>query len=80
MKIVFYSTRSEKMSENGSKIVFYPSRADEWDRLADLYPEHEFIVVAPVTAVYLYDLTGNQVSKIPKKVAFSYLSEEMTTE
>lgn len=80
MKIVFYSTRSEKMKDNGSEIIFYPSRADEWDRLAIQYPEHEFIVVAPVTSTYLFDLMGNQVSRCPQKVQYSYLSEEMGAE
>ena len=76
MKIAIYSTDG-----NGSKSLyamdyrFLPDRADEWDMLAQKYPEHEFKIYCTLSGGMLVDAIKDEVRKRAEKVPYIILPD-----
>lgn len=55
MKIVFYSTNSNKYAQGKLLFNMIPSCSTQWNELKKKYPEHEFAVVMQKPGMFLYD-------------------------
>ena len=55
MRIVIFSTNSNKYDKSTVKTVSIPSRAQMWNDLALSFPEHEFIVATQLPGSFLLD-------------------------
>lgn len=71
MKIVFYNTSSIRSA--GSSLSYFPKRADEWDELADKYPQHEFVLITTQPGSYLLD---KDTSKLSDKIKYVFIDEQ----
>ena len=56
MKILFYSTNSNKFDCKTFKINSFPTCKMEFDELVNCFPEHEFFVVTQTPGMFLIDL------------------------
>ena len=79
MRIVLYNTSSRRF-EVGTNVTYFPSRADDWDKTAELYPEHEIIYVAINLGLFMLDLENSKVSIKPKKVKYVLIEENKSVE
>ncbi|MCR5487603.1 MAG: hypothetical protein K6F35_08740 [Lachnospiraceae bacterium] len=69
MKITIYSTGGNDPDSLHSAVhSFYPTRAEDWDRVALMYPEHSFTVCCCVSEGHLVDVEGSKVLSRPEKV------------
>lgn len=79
MRFLFYSTTSEGFNPSVERTML-PNKADEWDGIAAKYPEHEFIVMAPLPGLYLFDVVGEGISRYPEKVKYVVIDRTETVE
>ncbi len=69
MRVTIYSTGGNDPESPHSAIhSFYPGRAQDWDDVADRYPEHEFSICCCVSEGHLVDVEGSKVLETPRKV------------
>ena len=79
MNIIYYSTNSNQFNPEDFSIRSLPSKASEWDSLAQKYPEHTFFIYTQLPGTFLIDLDGGEVS--PRSTSVSYtLSDETDAE
>ena len=78
MKIVFFNTASTKpASGSGVWVSYFPSRAEAWDELAEQYPEHEFVLITKLPALYLIDRDQNgNIAKLSDKIKYVFIDDE----
>lgn len=78
MKIVFYNAASlELPAGKRGAVGFFPSKADDWNSLAEQYPQHEFVLVTSLPSSYLID--GAQAGEKPKladKIEYVFIDGE----
>jgi len=79
MRIVLYNTSSRQL-DAGTDVTYFPSRADEWDKTAELYPEHEIIYVSITHGLYMLDLVNSEVVLKPQKVKYVLFEENKPIE
>jgi len=80
MKIVLYNTTSNFFDSQFSTNTLLPRRADEWDKMAELYPEHEFILITKMPGSYLLDIKGNDIIRKSDKIKYIILGENDSAE
>lgn len=76
MKILFYSTNSNFFDGNTFKINSIPSWKNQWEQLCNKYPQHEFIVVTQLPAMFLLDLENNAVKDASTKIKYFITRKE----
>lgn len=70
MKVVVYSI-STRMAPPDATAAVFPSRADEWDNMADIYADMDITLVIQPAGRYLADIIDGQIaSKRPEKVNY----------
>ena len=78
MKIVFYNAASLELPAGKRDAVgFFPSKAEDWNSLAEQYPQHEFVLVTSLPSSYLID--GAQAGEKPKladKIKYVFIDDE----
>ena len=80
MKILFYSTNSNHFDGNTFKIKTIPSCKTQWEQLCNIYPEHEFIVITQLPAMFLLDLENNSVKDPCSKIKYFITRKESPNE
>ena len=55
MKIVFFSTNSYTFDAASLDIRTFPTRKVQWERLAEKYPEHDFVLATMLPGTFLVD-------------------------
>ncbi len=80
MRIVFYNTMSNVFESAYDHNTCYPTRGSEWDRLAQQYPQHEFILVSKLPGMYLLDMKDGNVVCKPKNVRYVLVEENNSVE
>ncbi|MCL2797676.1 MAG: ATP-grasp domain-containing protein [Firmicutes bacterium] len=79
MRIVLFNTSSRRFGD-GSEVTYLPSRADDWDSTAALFPEHEIIYVAVNLGLFWLDIKNNKVAIKPKNVRYVIVEDKATVE
>lgn len=64
MKILFYSTNSNRYESGRMEFKMIPSCRSGWDSLKEKYPEHDFTVVMQKPGMFLYDQSGEMSDKV----------------
>ena len=64
MKILFYSTNSNRYESGRMDFKMIPSCRSGWDSLKEKYPEHDFTVVMQKPGMFLYDQSGEMSDKV----------------
>ncbi len=59
-----------------TKKVSFPSMASEWGNLAKSYPEHKFLLATQLPAMFLADVSGNEISKKASGVEYFLLQDD----
>ncbi|HBU12425.1 MAG TPA: hypothetical protein DEB31_06775 [Clostridiales bacterium] len=80
MRIVLYNTTSNVFDGEFVQSTLLPKRADEWDKMAELYPEHEIILVTKMPGAYLLDVTGNEIAGQSAKIQYKLVEENDSAE
>ncbi|MBP5465713.1 MAG: hypothetical protein J6Y13_11150, partial [Treponema sp.] len=73
MRIVVYSTNSNRFEAADYEITSFPSRADEWEAVASLYPEHQFVLATQLPGSFLVDLSGGGLGEKASSVEYVIL-------
>lgn len=73
MRIVVYSTNSNRFEAADYEITSFPSRAHEWDAVASLYPEHRFVLATQLPGSFLLDLSGGGLGEKASSVEYAIL-------
>ena len=73
MRIVVYSTNSNRFEAADYEITSFPSRADEWEAVASLYPEHQFVLTTQLPGSFLVDLSGGGLGEKAASVEYVIL-------
>ncbi|MBR0495579.1 MAG: hypothetical protein IJJ71_05335 [Treponema sp.] len=61
MRILFYSTSSNLYDDEAIKTITLPSFTEQWDFLAENHGEHEFLIASQLPAMFLADVSGNNI-------------------
>lgn len=72
MRIVLYNTKSDTYRGLVQKMEYYPTRKDEWDRVAQLYSEHELILLTQLPGTYLLDLDQGK-PQLSEKIQYVFM-------
>lgn len=75
MKILFYNSNTHKIDNKNFSIYLYPSCKNNFDKLVEKYPEHEFIVVTQKPGMFLVDLVEGVPLELSEKVSYFFLDE-----
>ncbi len=75
-----YNTNSTVFDPESSQSRYYPKRADEWDKMAELYPDHELILVTQMPGGYLLDIEGDSIAAKSGKIQYVILEDDATAE
>lgn len=73
MRIVVYSTNSNRFEASDYEITSFPSRAHEWEAVAALYPEHRFVLATQLPGTFLLDLSGGGLGEKASSVEYVVL-------
>ncbi len=80
MRIVLYSTTANKYIGKYVDATYLPRKADEWDKVAELYPEHELILVVKIPGRCLLDMKGDDVAYKSEKIQYVFIGEDDSAE
>ncbi len=80
MRIVLYNTTSNIFSGEYSQSTLLPSRAAEWDKMGELYPGHELILVTKMPGTYLLDVKGEEIEVKSGKIKYVLVEENDSAE
>lgn len=73
MRIVVYSTNSNRFEAADYEITSFPSRAHEWEAVASAYPEHRFVLATQLPGTFLLDLSGGGLGEKAPSVEYAVL-------
>ena len=73
MRIVVYSTNTNRFDGTDYEISSFPSRADEWEETAARYPEHRFVLASQLPGSFLLDLSGNEIGEKAPSLEYAVL-------
>ncbi len=73
MRIVVYSTNSNRFEAADYEITSFPSRAHEWEAVASVYPEHRFVLATQLPGTFLLDLSGGGLGEKAPSVEYAVL-------
>lgn len=73
MRIVVYSTNSNRFEAADYEITSFPSRASEWEAVASSYPEHQFVLATQLPGSFLLDLSGGGLGEKASSVEYVML-------
>ncbi len=73
MRIVVYSTNSNRFEAADYEITSFPSRAHEWESVASAYPEHRFVLATQLPGTFLLDLSGGGLGEKAPSVEYAVL-------
>lgn len=73
MRIVVYSTNSNRFEAADYEITNFPSRAHEWEAVASAYPEHRFVLATQLPGTFLLDLSGGGLGEKASSVEYVVL-------
>ena len=76
MRIVFFSTNSNRFDGESFCIRTVPSRKSVFDSLAESYPEDEFFVVTQLPASFVADVAGNDFAETSSRVQYRRCQKE----
>ena len=79
MNIVFYSTCSTVFDGTTFHYENLPLNKSKLETLIQLYPEHNFSIVAQLPGMFLLDLCGNELKQKSQGVKYELLSPDSTT-
>ena len=73
MRIVVYSTNSNRFEAADYEITSFPFRAHEWEAVASAYPEHRFVLATQLPGTFLLDLSGGGLGEKAPSVEYAVL-------
>ncbi|MCR5622790.1 MAG: ATP-grasp domain-containing protein [Treponema sp.] len=73
MRIVVYSTNSNRFEAADYEITSFPTRAREWEAVASAYPEHRFVLATQLPGSFLLDLSGGGLGEKAASVEYVML-------
>ena len=76
MNIVFYSTNSNFYDAAKIQEYFWPTKKQEWEQLAQEFPEHNFFVASQMPALFLVDTTEGVFGTSPNNVKYVCLIKQ----
>ena len=73
MRIVVYSTNSNRFEAADYEITSFPARAREWEAVASAYPEYRFVLATQLPGSFLLDLSGGGLGEKASSVEYVIL-------
>ena len=76
MRILFYSTSSNRYDGSLIKTAAFPAWAEQWDALAHSHAEHEFIIATQLPGMFLLDVEGNGISRRSGRIEYHIIQSD----
>ncbi|WP_294429551.1 ATP-grasp domain-containing protein [uncultured Treponema sp.] len=80
MRILFYSTSSNVYDGNAIKTTTLPSWKEQWESLAQMHAEHEFIIATQLPGMFLVDVEGNEIASKSSKIEYHIINSDKEKE
>lgn len=75
MRILFYSTNSNRYDGEKTNLRTLPSFAGQWENLAEKHPEHHFLIATQLPGTFLLDVKNNEIAQKAKNIEY-FLTED----
>ncbi|MBR1911594.1 MAG: ATP-grasp domain-containing protein [Treponema sp.] len=75
MTVVVYSTNSNVYKGADFDIETFPLHAQQWQKLAQSHPEHQFIIVTQMPGMFLLDLMQNDIAHTADGITYIVCEE-----
>lgn len=80
MRFLFYSTSSSKYDGTATETISLPPWASQWEKLANSFPTHEFIIATHLPGMFLLDLCGNEIAQKSSKIQYYIIKNDKEKE
>ncbi len=79
-KIVLYTSNSRLRDQSALTCTVFPKWAEQWDAVAEKYPDYEITLVAQLSGRYYLDIKDGAVVQYPEKVKVVEMEMEASLE
>lgn len=75
MRILFYSTNSNRYDGEKTNLRTLPSFASQWENLAEKHPEHQFLIATQLPGTFLLDVKNNEIAQKAKNIEYFLIED-----